>query len=110
MWKDLSLSTQFSPPDKCVAGEGHERRQVFDEEQDRAVWSSCRLVFFFFLSSPGLKINPSFPSSIHTSTCLLLQRSVLTVITSHLLYVIAPSSHHLQPLTLTIGGGNEVKV
>lgn len=37
MWKDFSLSTQSSPSDKCVVGEGHERRQVFDEEQDRAV-------------------------------------------------------------------------
>ena len=35
--KGEDLSTQFSPSDKCVVGEGHERRQVFDEEQDRAV-------------------------------------------------------------------------
>lgn len=58
-WEDvgLSLPTEFLLSDKCIAGEGHKRKQVPDEEQEHAAP---------FMSSLGLKINPS----IRTFTCL----------------------------------------
>lgn len=40
----------------------------------------------------------------------LLQRSIQTVITFYLLYVIRGSSRHSQPLTFAIGKGSEVDV
>lgn len=70
-----------------------------------------RLAVGFFLSSAGFKnksLRPHFHPHLHMPP--LLQRPVLTVITSYLLYVIAGSSRHLQPLMLAIGRGNEVKV
>lgn len=85
---------------------------MFDKEQGRAclVWLLAPIFFFHFMSLLGLKISPSHP---HLHMPPLLQPSILAIITSYLLYVIAGSSCHSWALVLLAGrrvGGGEIKV
>lgn len=60
-------------------------------------------VGFLLCHRAGFK-NKSLRPHLHMPP--LLQRSILMIITSYLLWV----AHHLQPLTLTLGRGIKVKV
>lgn len=68
---------------------------------------SGRTARFLLCHRAGFK-NKSLHPHLHMPP--VLQRSILTIITSYLLWVIAVGSHHLQPLTLTMGSGIKVKV
>lgn len=66
MQKDFSLSALSSPSDKCVVAKGHERRQVFDEEQDRTVYYGCWLYFFLCVCDiAGCKNKSLFHPHLH---------------------------------------------
>lgn len=76
-----------------------ERVMGGDKSVMKSVIALSGLAAGFVLSSPGLKINPSVihhPWLLHPHLHLpaLLQRSILTIITSYLLRVSAASSHH----------------